>query len=130
MKLQFKRINEEVEEEFESESKDFDDGRIEYKDFEIVPSHWEMNVAGETYDVDGAYIVFKSKAKLDNGELMDVVAYCDNEAGMPISFNTVEEAKDYLDRYEGNLDLDVRNTFRGTEFHLVPKNVVRNNEEE
>lgn len=97
------------------------DGRIEYKDLEIVPTHYEMHYGNNTWDVNGAQIVFKSKAKLDNGNLMDIVAYCDDQDGMPVTFNTVEEAVDYLDRYYDKLNLDVRHTFRGTEFHLIPE---------
>lgn len=115
MRLVFrKRLKEEVEE------KDFDDGRIPYRDLEIVPSHYEMHYAGNTFDVDTVNIVFKSKAKLENGKLMDVVVTCDNKAGMPITFKTVDEAKRYLEEYYDTLKLDVRDTSIGTEFHLVP----------
>jgi hypothetical protein len=96
------------------------DGRIKYKDLEIVPSHIELHYGGMTKDINSAYIVFKSKAKLDNGNLMDIVAYCDDENGSPVTFSSVQEAKDYLDKYYDVLELDVRDEFRGTEFHLVP----------
>ena len=51
---------------------------------------------------------------------MDVVVTCDNKAGMPITFKTVDEAKKYLEEYYDTLELDVRDTPIGTEFHLVP----------
>lgn len=112
MRMRFKNLVEDVNK--------YSDGRIEYKDLEIVPSHIEMHYGGKTWDINSAYIVFKSKARLDNGNLMDVVAYCDDPDGMPVSFDTVEEAKDYLDKYYDILELDIRDTFRGNEFHLVP----------
>lgn len=96
------------------------DGRISYKDLEIVPANFTLQYRGKTKDLSYANIVFKSKARLDNGNLMDIVAYCDDENGSPVTFSSVKEAKDYLDKYYGVLELDVRDTFRGTEFHLVP----------
>ena len=109
MKLKFKNLVENVNQ--------FDDGRIEYKDFEIVPFNYTIEFAGDKQDVSSVVIVFKQKARLDNGELMDVVAYCENEAGMVIDFNTIDEAKEYLDRYEGLLKL----VQKYGELHLVPK---------
>ena len=117
MKLQFKkRINEseDVNDKLDIEQ---NDGRIEYKDFEIVPFHYQWKIGDDVSDVDSAVVVFKQKARLDNGELMDVVAHCENTAGMEINFRTVEEAMDYLDRY-GDFDIEVRN---GDEVCLIPK---------
>lgn len=120
MKLVFKsRLNESenINDKLDVEQ---NDDRISYKDFEIVPFHYQWRIGDDTTDVDSAVIVFKQKAKLDNGRTMDIVAHCHNKAGMEIDFKTVEEAMDYLDRYD-DFDIEIRN---GDEVCLIPKEEV------
>lgn len=87
------------------------DGVI-YKGFAIVPFNYTLKFNGKSTPVKCVVLVLPESSKKYG---MDIVVYPENEDGDTLNFRNVNEAKDYLDKYDGRLSIENKRN----EIHLV-----------
>lgn len=83
-----------------------------YKGFQIVPFSYTMHYGNKKHDVNCVVLVLPESSK-KNG--FDISVSPEDEEGNEINFANAQEAKDYLDKYDGRLHLENR----WNELHLV-----------
>ena len=82
-----------------------------YKGFKIVYSPWEVTLGDKKGNVD-AYIILSNYTA--NGFLLPLRA--EDEDGNELNFNTLDQAKDWIDKYKDNFKIEIK---RGDEVHAV-----------
>lgn len=87
---------------------------VEYKGHTIVhfPVEWEIN--GEKFDNDSWIIL--SNYSLGNNLFLPL--YCEDEKGNVVNFNTLDDAKKWLDDFSDNYKVEIKHR---DEVHAVPQ---------
>ena len=93
---------------------------IKYKNFTIrhFPVKWQL--ADKEFENDGWIIL--SEASL--GKDLFLPLYCEDEEGKNLNFSSLEEAKNWIDKYGDNYTIEIKNR---DEIHAIP-NVVKETE--
>lgn len=86
---------------------------VVYKGFTITHSPTTWHFGDQSYDVD-RYIIL-SNHSLDKEGKHRLPLYCEDENHKVLNFNTLQEAKDWIDKYEGKFSVEVH----GDEVHAV-----------
>lgn len=86
---------------------------VVYKGFTITHSPTTWYFGDQSYDVD-RYIIL-SNHSLDKEGKHRLPLYCEDENRKVLNFNTLQEAKDWIDKYEGKFSVEVH----GDEVHAV-----------
>ncbi len=87
---------------------------VVYKGFTITHSPTTWYFGDKSYDVDG-YIIL-SNYSLDKEGKHRLPLYCEDENHKVLNFNTLQEAKNWIDKYEGKFSVKV---LHGGEVHAV-----------
>ena len=82
-----------------------------YKGFKIVYSPWEVTLGDKKRNVD-TYIILSNYAA--NEFLLPLRA--EDEDGNELNFNTLDQAKDWIDKYKDNFKIEIKH---GDEVHAV-----------
>lgn len=82
-----------------------------YKGFKIVYSPWKVTLGDKKGNVD-AYIILSNYTA--NGFLLPLRA--EDEDGNELNFNTLDQAKDWIDKYKDNFKIEIKH---GDEVHAV-----------
>lgn len=82
-----------------------------YKGFKIVYSPWKVILGDKKGNVD-AYIILSNYTA--NGFLLPLRA--EDEDGNELNFNTLDQAKDWIDKYKDNFKIEIKH---GDEVHAV-----------
>lgn len=87
--------------------------KIEYKGFLITKFDYDMEIANESNHVESWIIL--SNYKLDDDLYLPL--YCEDPDGEVLDFDTLDEAKLWIDNYGGNCKLEIKHR---NEIHAIP----------
>lgn len=87
---------------------------VVYKGFTITHSPTTWYFDDQSYDVDG-YIILSNRSFDKEGKYR-LPLYCEDENHKVLNFSTLQEAKDWIDKYEGKFSIKV---LHGDEVHAV-----------
>lgn len=95
------KLSEEIESENSTET------RIEYKGFYIVDFIYDVTYGDETYsDLHGVVLLHK---KLTDKNGFDIVIYAEDENENDVNFKTIDDAKNWIDKYADKIVFKVKN---------------------